>query len=792
MAAVVYVDLVGVGAAPARLKILEIAASIGSIPRTGGEWAIPAPPGQPKIQNLEPFDASLFAGRQEELEEVHQRLSSPDRQVAVVALSGLGGVGKSALARAYCDAHRADYEAIWWVKAESEEDLCSDLAQFARAWSPTAARSGKIDADAREAVAIATGWSGRRPFLFVFDNVTSLAMLRRFRPSGTSRLIVTSRNTSWGVEWRPITVRKLDPDTGAKLLLKASGRTDYEGARRLASELDGLALPLSHAAALLRENAATTFDDLIRRYDTFMQIEAEDADVRTTYATYSVALEDLARKDPISEMVMSAAAYCAPERIPTSVLEGALKSRAGANFLDLGESPADRVVDALGSLARYALIDIDEAAGQNTLISVHRVVQRVIRKAHSEAHQASDWGCATLRALRQNLEANNTEAMRHAREALTLVPPDTCADVRAALVKLFGIPYVPRDQELARMHILLSERGQHSLLIRGARGIGKSSLANMYREQHRRDYAAIWWISADDPMAASHSLIEAARKSGAQIDTADQQEGVRLALEFAANTSKRRPILVIVDNADRASFLRDWLKYKEIKFILCSDTDQSIPADSTIVLGVLTAEQSVDLLRRAVPAITEEEARLLAQRLAFSPQALTQAVYYLQRSGVSVAAYVKELDASPRRGSIGEVITGHIEALPKSARFLLDAMALCASAEIPAALVQSLVSSIRDTTATPEADPIDALLRLKLATKGHDNLGDYFLLHPVVVEGVRRLLTPDGAVRRANFLLHALSVSFPRSRLATHKRLRNALPCTVSPLWTPSRPLTQG
>ena len=121
MTAVAYLDLVGLGEDPARQAVLKLAHSIGKLERDPGKWSIPAPPDRPRLDNLEPFDRSIFKGRQSELDRLHQQLNDFS-QIAITALAGLGGVGKSALARAFCDRYGRDYEVIWWVRSEKEGD----------------------------------------------------------------------------------------------------------------------------------------------------------------------------------------------------------------------------------------------------------------------------------------------------------------------------------------------------------------------------------------------------------------------------------------------------------------------------------------------------------------------------------------------------------------------------------------------------------------------------------------------------------------------------------------------
>jgi KaiC/GvpD/RAD55 family RecA-like ATPase len=46
------------------------------------------------------------------------------------ALQGGGGVGKTALAVEYAYRHRAEFDTVWWVRAEEPATLVGDLADL--------------------------------------------------------------------------------------------------------------------------------------------------------------------------------------------------------------------------------------------------------------------------------------------------------------------------------------------------------------------------------------------------------------------------------------------------------------------------------------------------------------------------------------------------------------------------------------------------------------------------------------------------------------------------------------
>ncbi|MEH2046414.1 tetratricopeptide repeat protein, partial [Nostoc sp.] len=72
-----------------------------------------------------------FVGREEELQNLHQLLQD-NKQVAIAAIAGMGGVGKTELALQYAKAHRETYKGgICWLLAKTG-DVGIQVVQFAR------------------------------------------------------------------------------------------------------------------------------------------------------------------------------------------------------------------------------------------------------------------------------------------------------------------------------------------------------------------------------------------------------------------------------------------------------------------------------------------------------------------------------------------------------------------------------------------------------------------------------------------------------------------------------------
>src|SRR5205814_4950183 len=90
-----------------------------------------------------------FMGREEALAEVETAMRRYHGRIAITALHGLRGVGKTVLAAAYAERHHADYRATWWLRAESEAGMRADLVGLG-------VRLGWVEPDKQEEPAVAT------------------------------------------------------------------------------------------------------------------------------------------------------------------------------------------------------------------------------------------------------------------------------------------------------------------------------------------------------------------------------------------------------------------------------------------------------------------------------------------------------------------------------------------------------------------------------------------------------------------------------------------------------------
>jgi hypothetical protein len=121
-----------------------------------GKGSLRLPSGNPRAfpgktaQSNIPIRVPLhFMGRDDALAAIETALKRYEGRLAITALHGLRGVGKTTLAGAYAERHRGDYRATWWIRAQTETTMRVDLVALG-------IRLDWVGADAKEELAVDT------------------------------------------------------------------------------------------------------------------------------------------------------------------------------------------------------------------------------------------------------------------------------------------------------------------------------------------------------------------------------------------------------------------------------------------------------------------------------------------------------------------------------------------------------------------------------------------------------------------------------------------------------------
>jgi tetratricopeptide (TPR) repeat protein len=323
-----------------------------------------------RIVHREVHTVPGFAGRQAELDAIDRALwaksggmvSRINAPAAVATVNGLGGVGKSALAREYAWSNRARYQGVWWVRAERRETLLDDLIELGARFIAGLREAPERDEAARLVLKWLEQSGVEKPWLLVYDGVEEPDGIKTLTPRTGVHVIVTTRWSNWGARAVSVKVGVFPPDVATQFLLDATGRTDHAGTESLAGTLGHLPLALDHAAAYCRRSEMD-FADYEKLASELLLNAPKDVDYeRPVFATFSLALAKAAETCPAAEKLMALCAFLAPDRIPLDLFDNKVFSE-----IELGE--------AVGALAEVSLVKRDDRSNE---VSVHRQVQMVM------------------------------------------------------------------------------------------------------------------------------------------------------------------------------------------------------------------------------------------------------------------------------------------------------------------------------------------------------------------------------------------------------------------------------
>ena len=373
-----YVDVVGLSESASRTRLLEGVTQGRAKPAnaplfpgsSGGAAAggrVRRPPGGAAVFSV-PVATATFVGRAGALERLQRSLESGGA-VAVCAVHGIGGVGKTQLAAYFARERRDDYDVVWWLHAEQPQTLRGDLAALAVALGLAGS-----EADEDDAIAAVSGWLARNGrWLLIADNAPGRdAVADLVADVAGGHLVITSRASA---DWRALGAQPLSLDVWEReesraFLMARTEERDTGALDELADALGDLPLALEQAAAYVNELALPVAGYLERLRDRAPELFAagRPAYYEHTVATvWQMAFDEVALR-PVAALVAGVCAQLAPERIPRELLEALADSgRPGVD--------ARAVDDAIRLLLGYGLV----SAGEDRTFSMHRLIGRLTR-----------------------------------------------------------------------------------------------------------------------------------------------------------------------------------------------------------------------------------------------------------------------------------------------------------------------------------------------------------------------------------------------------------------------------
>jgi tetratricopeptide (TPR) repeat protein len=358
-----------------------------------------------------------FIERKRLWDKIVAHFNQSEQQILTLSAHGLGGMGKTELAKYYYLCPPRPYALRVWFNAEDRELLYLQYIDLARVNGIEYEEKMPIQEQARQ---VKKWLETQKDCLLVYDNVPNAKQVEGLLPeNGKHHILITSRNE---VEWpahQKIDIDVMEEHEAIALIGKITGcQAENERIKELVSTLHYMPLALAQAGAYIAEKQ-TNIEDYLNLYRKYQSIVMSDDTLARNpkhapvWITFNMNFQALEEDCPSALTTLKQASWLDASVVPEILLKTMLQ--------DSKDKPLELLWgDVKSHIGRYSLMRIDREGHE---LSMHRLLQDILRsKQQDELERKGILNQIALSIKRIYPESENAKIMENIALVRLLLP----------------------------------------------------------------------------------------------------------------------------------------------------------------------------------------------------------------------------------------------------------------------------------------------------------------------------------------------------------------------------------